>query len=133
MLTGTKVLKKSLEKSSKTAVEAINNIRTVAGLRCEGKVIEEYANSLKAFFSQTKFSKEGMQCVSYSQSITILRYNLGVNQISSLVLSLWFSLNKCKCGANFFISNNSEPIWGMTAVNYFTFYIVHGYIEECVT
>ena len=50
MLTGTKVLKKSLEKSSKTAVEAINNIRTVAGLRCEGKVIEEYANSLKAFF-----------------------------------------------------------------------------------
>ena len=57
MLTGTKVLKKSLEKSSKTAVEAINNIRTVAGLRCEGKVIEEYANSLKAFFFSNKIFK----------------------------------------------------------------------------
>ena len=107
MLTGTKVLKKSLEKSSKTAVEAINNIRTVAGLRCEGKVIEEYANSLKAFFSQTKFSKEGMQCVSHSRSITILWYDLGVNQmsimcsqavflsISSLEIDLIFQKRNC--------------------------------------
>ena len=33
MMRDSQTLKKSLEKSSKTAVEAINNIRTVAGLR----------------------------------------------------------------------------------------------------
>ena len=47
MMTDMLSFKKSLEKSSKTAVEAINNIRTVAGLRCEEKVIGEYARALQ--------------------------------------------------------------------------------------
>ena len=45
MLTDSKVLKKSLEKSSKTAVEAITNIRTIAGLRSEEKIIQEYVRT----------------------------------------------------------------------------------------
>ena len=47
MMTDMLSFKKSLEKSSKTAVEAINNIRTVAGLRCEERVIGEYARALQ--------------------------------------------------------------------------------------
>ena len=49
MLTDSKVLKKSLEKSSKTAVEAITNIRTIAGLRSEEKIIQEYVRTHHMF------------------------------------------------------------------------------------
>ena len=51
MMTDMLSFKKSLEKSSKTAVEAINNIRTVAGLRCEERVIGEYARALQGRYS----------------------------------------------------------------------------------
>ena len=58
MLTDSKVLKDTLEKSSKTAVEAINNIRTVAGLRCEERVIQEYAKSLEEPIAKSKWSNQ---------------------------------------------------------------------------
>jgi len=41
------VQKEALEKSAKVAVESINNIRTVAGLRCENNIYEEYAAALE--------------------------------------------------------------------------------------
>ena len=71
MMTDMLSFKKSLEKSSKTAVEAINNIRTVAGLRCEERVIGEYARALqgrnsmaltllRSFLQICKFSEQFM-------------------------------------------------------------------------
>jgi len=40
------VQKDALEKSSKVAVESITNIRTVAGLTCEGKIYNQFAAAL---------------------------------------------------------------------------------------
>ena len=37
----------ALEKPAKVAVESINNIRTVAGLRCENNIYEQYAAALE--------------------------------------------------------------------------------------
>jgi len=48
------VQKDALEKSAKVAVESINNIRTVAGLRCEKNIFEQYAAALE---KPTKNSK----------------------------------------------------------------------------
>ena len=39
-------IKKALESSSKTAVEAISNIRTIFGLRCEELIIAQFSKSL---------------------------------------------------------------------------------------
>ena len=39
-------IKKALESSSKTAVEAISNIRTIFGLRCEKLIIDQFSKSL---------------------------------------------------------------------------------------
>ena len=58
MLTDSKNLKKSLEQSSKTAVEAINNIRTVAGLRCEQRVSDEYAKALAVPIKKSKWGNQ---------------------------------------------------------------------------
>ena len=41
------VQKDALEKSSKVAVESINNIRTVAGMTCEGKIYSQFAAALE--------------------------------------------------------------------------------------
>ena len=41
------VQKDALEKSSKVAVESITNIRTVAGLTCEGKIYDQFAAALE--------------------------------------------------------------------------------------
>merc|ERR1711892_405122 len=41
------VQKDALEKSAKVAVESINNIRTVAGLRCENNIFEQYSAALE--------------------------------------------------------------------------------------
>lgn len=40
------VQKAALEKSAKVAVEAITNIRTVAGLRCEDQMYQIYSTEL---------------------------------------------------------------------------------------
>jgi len=41
------VQKEALEKSAKVAVESINNIRTVAGLKCEKKILNQYTSALE--------------------------------------------------------------------------------------
>ena len=78
MLTDSKVLKKSLEKSSKTAVEAITNIRTIAGLRSEEKIIQEYVRThhmssrilnLKMFF----FEKQNVFLLNDNRFFFILK------------------------------------------------------------
>ena len=46
--------KEALENSGKIAMEAINNIRTVAGLRCENKMMEKYASALEKPFKNSK-------------------------------------------------------------------------------
>jgi len=48
------VLKGALENSSKHAVEAITNIRTVAGLRCEAKMLQLYQSELVKPFKSGK-------------------------------------------------------------------------------
>ena len=42
-----KALKEALEEGSKFAVEAIKNVRTVTGLRCENKIISDYSKVLE--------------------------------------------------------------------------------------
>lgn len=42
------VKSEAFEKSAKVAVESINNVRTVAGLRCENKLKTEYGDALEA-------------------------------------------------------------------------------------
>ena len=42
----TAVKKEALEASAKVAVESINNVRTVAGLRCEEEIVKQYSAAL---------------------------------------------------------------------------------------
>ena len=41
------VKSEAFEKSAKVAVESINNVRTVAGLRCEQKIQKDYGDALE--------------------------------------------------------------------------------------
>jgi len=41
------VKSEAFEKSAKVAVESINNVRTVAGLRCEGRIQSDYSEALE--------------------------------------------------------------------------------------
>ena len=47
MVSESKDIKKALEGSSKTAVEAISNVRTKFGLRCEELIIKQFVRSLE--------------------------------------------------------------------------------------
>ena len=71
----------AFEKSAKLAVEAIGNIRTVAGLRCEEKYIKMYTEQLALPFEMNKnrSHKRGV-IFGFSQGIQYLSWGL----------TLWF-------------------------------------------
>jgi len=71
----------AFEKSAKLAVEAITNIRTVAGLRCEEKYIKMYTEQLSLPFERNKnrSHKRGI-IFGFSQGIQYLSWGL----------TLWF-------------------------------------------
>ena len=89
--------KKSLEKSSKTAVEAINNIRTVAGLRCEERVIGEYARAL-----------QGANSTAYNHFDIFFHPVSGIRGTVKLRLEAFMEVSLINCSINF-ISLTSYP------------------------
>ena len=55
-LNETKMLKNTLENSTKIATESINNIRTVTSLGCEARVLHEYEKTLEEAFVKSKWN-----------------------------------------------------------------------------
>ena len=71
MLTKTSSLRKALEQASKTSADAISNIRTVAGLRCEDVMVYKHAKSLDEPKSKSIYSNQFRGLIlGFSQSIT---------------------------------------------------------------
>ena len=110
--------KKSLEKSSKTAVEAINNIRTVAGLRCEERVIREYERALQEPISNSTWSIQVRGFVlGFSNSNFLFAYGVCYFYGAGMLFTIFVKVLLLVCldqGHHLVKTSHSDRIWPST-------------------
>ncbi|KAF5301298.1 hypothetical protein FQR65_LT08917 [Abscondita terminalis] len=79
---------KSLEKSTKVAVEAVSNIRTVASLSCENTFFDQYCAELESHYRTTKRNSHGRSIVlAMARSIMFFAYSITTYYGGTLIVN----------------------------------------------